>query len=512
MGRRVAVLIGNQTFDESSKLKNLRGPANDVRMLSEVLADRDLGGFEVSTFIDEPSQKIIRHVGRVMKEADHDDTILLYYAGHGLLDDNGHLHLATSDTDDVLKASSIAAINLWHICSGGKLPNVILILDCCFAGAFIEGMRSDTNEVSLKQLPHAKGFHLLAGASPFSKALEHDRGEHGICGQFTSALTEGIRSGEADTDQDGNISLPELSNYLAKRLGGDKTRYEAHKSHGTPPIISRVRPTIPTVHLRMKRITGWFEEEAITPDQYMLLEDAIAGDVVPGENRALLALLDSPKARAINVVRFLESSVKTSSPTSTNPTTPLQSAYLPHSLQTGATHPAALGNALKPKVFLQQQPAKFPLPEASARLENTNWALLMLILACIGTLFLVALLVLFLMWANQNYRPKPSNSPVASTTAASSPEATTQQKPPMQSAEIEPASISGTQSAPPIPPPQPTPSPDAPSQSVPGPVEPPVDSGDPIIVNLDHLTGGSAPPPVDSPDVAVEPTQPVETN
>jgi len=59
MSRRVAILIGNGKFQPDSGLENLRGPANDVQRLAEVLDDRERGGFEVHRLVDRSRADIL---------------------------------------------------------------------------------------------------------------------------------------------------------------------------------------------------------------------------------------------------------------------------------------------------------------------------------------------------------------------------------------------------------------------------------------------------------------------
>jgi hypothetical protein len=46
MARRVAFLIGNQTFLPESRLSPLQGPANDIAALAHLLRDPERGKFE----------------------------------------------------------------------------------------------------------------------------------------------------------------------------------------------------------------------------------------------------------------------------------------------------------------------------------------------------------------------------------------------------------------------------------------------------------------------------------
>ena len=51
-----------------------------------------------------------RPIARLFKEKSPDDLLLLYFSGHGVLDDQGHLYLAVKDTErDLLSGTAIPA-------------------------------------------------------------------------------------------------------------------------------------------------------------------------------------------------------------------------------------------------------------------------------------------------------------------------------------------------------------------------------------------------------------------
>ena len=98
VSKRVAFLIGNQTFRRDSGLLPLKGPANDLAALAHVLRDPERGGFRVSEFLDQASYEVLPAIEERLSDAGPGDLFLIYYSGHGLLDRSGHLCLATADT------------------------------------------------------------------------------------------------------------------------------------------------------------------------------------------------------------------------------------------------------------------------------------------------------------------------------------------------------------------------------------------------------------------------------
>src|SRR5690349_2126089 len=92
--RSRAVLIGSARYDDES-LHDLQGVSANLTDLARCLTD----AFRHCRVIADPRDAA--EVGSVLAdEADHaEDTLFVYYAGHGLLDLRGELYLALASTN-----------------------------------------------------------------------------------------------------------------------------------------------------------------------------------------------------------------------------------------------------------------------------------------------------------------------------------------------------------------------------------------------------------------------------
>ena len=108
-GKLHAVLVGNGTFpDDPTHLRDLRCPVRDVSALAEILNSEAHGGYVVTTVVDRTHDLAKRTVYESLKKAEPDDLVLLYFSGHGKLDEDGNLYLVTKDTvADALPPTSI---------------------------------------------------------------------------------------------------------------------------------------------------------------------------------------------------------------------------------------------------------------------------------------------------------------------------------------------------------------------------------------------------------------------
>ena len=131
-----AVLIGNGTFDQGSQLRNLRCPSHDVETLGEVLSANKHGAYVVDKIVDATHDKVRKEIYRRLKQAVSEDLVLIYYSGHGKLDDDGNLYLATKDSDvETLPPTSVSMLDVKKYAQDSLASKIVVILDCCFSGA-----------------------------------------------------------------------------------------------------------------------------------------------------------------------------------------------------------------------------------------------------------------------------------------------------------------------------------------------------------------------------------------
>ncbi len=89
MTRKFALIIGNSEYDDG-ELARLKTPDADVAKLTDVLRFPEIGGFdEVAALVDEPLVTVRRAIARFFAGKQRDDLLLLYFSGHGVLDDRG---------------------------------------------------------------------------------------------------------------------------------------------------------------------------------------------------------------------------------------------------------------------------------------------------------------------------------------------------------------------------------------------------------------------------------------
>lgn len=219
MGRKVALVIGNSEYDDAS-LARLITPSEDVNDLATLLKSPDVGGFdEVLTLVNEAATNVRKAVARLFKEKSPDDLLLLYFSGHGVLDDQGHLYLAVKDTErDLLSGTAIPANFITGEMDRSRSKRQVLVFDCCHSGAFARGSKGVVGaSVGTASVFEGTGYGrvVLTATDATQYAWEGDQ----VIGQadnsvFTHYMIQGLQTGEADQDHDGRITLDELYDYV----------------------------------------------------------------------------------------------------------------------------------------------------------------------------------------------------------------------------------------------------------------------------------------------------------
>ena len=144
-----AVLIGASAF-LSADLPDLPAVAHNLNALEQVLTDPDhgvIGGCGLLADSAVTDTKIGVAIAEAARAAT--DLLLVYYAGHGVLDDDGRLHLARPDTDvEHIGWTSVSVDLLKRDLGRARARARVPVLDCCFSGRAIAAMANPRSLVT----------------------------------------------------------------------------------------------------------------------------------------------------------------------------------------------------------------------------------------------------------------------------------------------------------------------------------------------------------------------------
>ncbi|MFE2945379.1 caspase domain-containing protein, partial [Streptomyces sp. NPDC059255] len=218
-GGRFALLIATGRYDLPG-LRRLRSPAPDAEGLAEVLRHPQVGDFVVQTVVDGSVNEVNRAVEQFFLDRSRNDLLMLHLSCHGIKNDNGELYFAARDTDPKLLASTAVSSAFLHTqMRRCRARSIILLLDCCYSGAFLRGAKGDTT-VHVRDELAGHGRAVITATNRTEYAWEGDRISELEPGRsrFTEAVIDGLRTGEADLDKDGLISVHELYDYVYERI------------------------------------------------------------------------------------------------------------------------------------------------------------------------------------------------------------------------------------------------------------------------------------------------------
>lgn len=182
--KRIALVIGNSAYENTSPLKN---PVNDANLMATSLGK---AGFEVTKLLDADYKTLKRAMltfGRSLR--DSPEAGLFYYAGHGIqvrgknylvpvnakIKDEDEVDLEAIDVDAFLQVmeSSSSDIN-------------IVVLDACRNNPFARSFRSATQGLATVDAP--KGTYIAYATAPGSVASDGQ----GDNSPYTVALSKAI--------------------------------------------------------------------------------------------------------------------------------------------------------------------------------------------------------------------------------------------------------------------------------------------------------------------------------
>ncbi|MBT9548654.1 MAG: caspase family protein [Candidatus Sericytochromatia bacterium] len=215
-----ALLIGIGTFKHSQfGLNKLNSVANDVSAMERVLGNPEIGGFDVKKLIDVDFSLLQEEIAEFFSKSSKEDVKLLYFSGHGILDDNGKLYFAATNTKKekhLISATTVHSTFVQEKMFECTAKRQIIILDCCFSGAFDPLLNQKGNSaINFQNTLGAEGRVVLTSSSQTQYSFEKEGEALSI---YTKYLVQGLESGDGDMNNDGDISIIELHEYAKGKV------------------------------------------------------------------------------------------------------------------------------------------------------------------------------------------------------------------------------------------------------------------------------------------------------
>ncbi|MEV6587732.1 caspase, EACC1-associated type [Streptomyces acidicola] len=205
--RSVCLLIGVDAYNGSANdgLEKLNSVKHNLARLREVFLDQDIGGFPEGRVITVRNPAHASEITDAVEEAGTraEDTLIVYYAGHGLLGTDQRLYLTLPKSRLGRPAGWVDTRHLRGAIEKSSARRVVLILDCCFSGQWIrQGDKGESYSAPNSADLALSTLRQLDAGTYALTSTAHNRLSHAPdperCSAFTGALADVLSEGDHD--------------------------------------------------------------------------------------------------------------------------------------------------------------------------------------------------------------------------------------------------------------------------------------------------------------------------
>lgn len=220
MGRQRALVVGVSNYP--SPIPSLPGVANDAKAMADLLGSPpgQFRGGEITTLLDaEATAAAIREqLEAALGKAGRDDTVFVYMAGHGTVQDGAYYFVAHDTARGRVAETAVPLADLRSTFDASPSRRVFVWLDFCHSGGVIERDAGagppDAQAVIGRTLNVVgRGKIIVTACTALQTAKESKALGHGF---FTHALLEGLRGAAADNK--GRVLATTLYNHVVDRV------------------------------------------------------------------------------------------------------------------------------------------------------------------------------------------------------------------------------------------------------------------------------------------------------
>lgn len=155
-GRRLALVVANQAYQHWPTLDT---PTADAQAVSDALRKRF--GFDVTLLQNASRQQLLAALGRLRMQAGPDDQVVVYYAGHGQMDQvtaRGYWIPVDGDEKDI--AQWVSVIDVTDQLAAMSARHVMVIADSCYSGTLTRSLIPQVDQALSQAQRQAPLSHL----------------------------------------------------------------------------------------------------------------------------------------------------------------------------------------------------------------------------------------------------------------------------------------------------------------------------------------------------------------
>lgn len=246
------IAVGVSKYDDSRyRLTYARKDADELAAFFQANADH-FRTVHVTRFLDQDATRDkILGAKKLLLQSQVDDQVVVFFAGHGLLDEHQEYYFGTVDLDfEDPSGAGLPYAHIENMLDGIPARKKLLLMDTCHSGevdkehaqdAGRETIAADSvpegtvksrsfrgltrgpqnplkagvsrrlQEEMFAELRRGTGAVVISAAGGAEFALESARWKNGV---FTYAILDGLSTAKADTNGDGRIQVSELRDYV----------------------------------------------------------------------------------------------------------------------------------------------------------------------------------------------------------------------------------------------------------------------------------------------------------
>lgn len=292
--RRVGVVIGIDEY--GSGISRLSSAASDARSMAETL--RTLGFDAVHELYDSGAKRsnivdLLR--SGLYEELGPNDLLVVFFAGHGMLGDDGESYLLPQDATTDIARTGLSMQYLKEAALGINVRAVLYLVDACLSGSMMRRKGNPSRKVDdeyWREARRSRVVQVISSATAVEGALETPD-----AGLFTGALRVGLLAGRADSNGDFVITTEELAAHTRRSVvadSGDRQHPQWATIEGSATVVMFDVRRIPE---RLRRIMPDIPREEVPgiepklADVHRLMEEM---QWIDAEARIRELLLETP--------------------------------------------------------------------------------------------------------------------------------------------------------------------------------------------------------------------------
>ena len=186
-----ALVVGNNTYRH---LANLETAVNDATTVAKLLEDQY--GFKVTLMRDATRGDLMRALAGYRARLKVDDNLLVYYAGHGILDkDTREGYWLPVDAEENVPTNWVSTNDITTMLRAIRAKHVMVVADSCYSGTLVRAasarMRTANERTGWLARMAKKRARTALVSGGLEPVIDSDGGDHSVFARaFLAALRE----------------------------------------------------------------------------------------------------------------------------------------------------------------------------------------------------------------------------------------------------------------------------------------------------------------------------------